>query len=58
MNRINRRTVSVPMAIGVSLGLAIGSAMGKIAIGLILGIVVGGIGILINQSRRKKDIIK
>ncbi len=42
----------VQMGVGTALGVAIGAAMHNIAIGLIIGIAIGGLGVLISNSRK------
>lgn len=51
----NSRIINgIPMGVGVALGIALGTALQNIALGLVVGILIGGIGILINNSRKAK----
>ncbi|GMU94513.1 hypothetical protein [Ignavibacterium album] len=47
----------IQMGVGTALGVAIGAALNNIAIGLIIGITIGGLGILVSDSRKSKTDI-
>jgi hypothetical protein len=54
-NKKNYKTTKnnfVKMGVGVALGIALGAALKNIALGLIVGIIIGGIGIVIDKSRK------
>ena len=44
----------VQMGVGVALGIALGAALHNIALGLVSGILVGGLGVIIDKSRKSK----
>ncbi|AFH50376.1 Hypothetical protein IALB_2673 [Ignavibacterium album JCM 16511] len=47
----------IPKGVGVAFGVALGAALHNIALGLVIGILIGGIGILVNSSRKAKTKI-
>lgn len=55
-NQRRRRSIAIPMGVGVVLGIVLGAAMGKVGLGLTIGIIIGGIGVAINRQRMLKDL--